>query len=448
MEKDSLLYSNRSLLQLIWPLLIEQLLNILVGMIDVVMVSSLGEAAVSGVSLVDSINNLLIGVLAALTAGGTVVCSQYMGMKQSERAGKAAGQLVALTVGGCILVAGGMLLGRHRLLSALFGSVEPDVMANAYTYFVLTTLSFPFLALYNSCAAIFRSMNNSRISMNISMMMNGINVVGNALCIYGLKMGVAGVAIPTLVARAAAAMVLFVLMQQPHNAVRLRSAGDLLPNRAMIREILAIGVPAGLENGIFHVGKISVQSLVSTLETHAIAGFAIANNVVMFQYLPGNALGLAMTTIVGQCIGAAKPEQAKQFTRKLMAIEYGLLAVLVSAIAVGRAPILRLYGLTDEAYFYANQLIVDHCFAMLIWPWGFLLPNALRAAHDATFTMLSSVVSMWIFRVGLAYLFVSVLGYSVRFVWFAMYSDWAFRALLFSLRFLGFTDRIRKIQLS
>lgn len=448
MNPSNPLFTNRQLYRLIWPLMIEQLLNVLVGMIDVVMVASIGEAAVSGVSLVDSMNQLLIQFLAALTAGGTVVCSQYIGMKDSEKASKAAGQMIGLTVAGCAVIVVALLFGGRQLLGLIFGRVEPDVMDNAYRYFLITTFSFPFLALYNSCASIYRANSNSQIPMRASLFMNGLNLVGNAICIYGLGMGVEGVAIPTLIARAASALLLFMLIQQPKNEVRLRSVPDLIPRWSVVRRILAIGIPGGMESGMFQFGKLTLQSLVTTLGTHAIAGFATAFSLVTFLYLPGNALGLAVTTVVGQCVGAGEAEQARRYTWKLIAVDYALLAVIATGEALIRDLWISIYNLSPEASAMASGLVLSHCIAMVIWPLAFLMPYALRASNDAKFTMFIAIFSMWVFRVVLAYFFVGHLHLGILFVWIAMYIDWVFRTIVFLLRFRGFTGRIKKLHLA
>lgn len=437
------LFSNRQLYTLIWPLVIEQLLNVLVGMVDVVMVASIGEAAVSGVSLVDSLNQLLIQFLAALTSGGTVVCSQYIGMRNREKAQESAGQLVLLTVASMTALSFCFLLSGNRLLRLVFGQVEDDVMANAHLYFRITACSFPFLALYNSCAALFRAVGNSRISMKTSMLMNGMNVAGNALCIYVFRMGVAGVAIPTLASRAIASLVLLSLLQRTDSGIRIPPLRQIRPNRFLIRRILSIGIPGGIESSVFQLGKLMLQSLVSTLGTAAIAGYAVAGNLVTFLYLPGSALGLGLTTVVGQCVGAGEAEQAKRYIWKFILINYGFLAVLATGLLLGRYPFIGIYNLSPESTEIAAGLVLSHCLAMSIWPLAFTTPHALRAANDAKFTMIVSILCMWIFRVALAYFFVRTLGRSIQYVWYAMYIDWIFRVFIYMHRLRSFTSRLK-----
>lgn len=447
MSNSSPLFSNRQIYQLVWPLIVEQLLNILVGMVDVVMVSSIGEAAVSGVSLVDSLNMLLIQFLAALTSGGAVVCSQFIGMNDTRKSNESAGQLVMLTVVSTMVLSAMFLLGGSRLLGLIFGQVEADVMANAYRYLMITSCSFPFLALYNSSAALFRCVGNSRISMKTSLLMNGMNVAGNALCIYGLKMGVDGVAVPTLVSRLTASLVLFSLLQKSGSSIRVSSWRDMVPNKGIIARILGIGIPSGIENSLFQLGKLMLQSLVSTLGTAAIAGFAVASNLVTFLYLPGNSLGMALTSVVGQCVGAQEAKQASRYTWMFIKLDYLFLAILSTGIALFRYRLTGLYSLSPEASEIAASMVLGHCFAMVIWPISFVTPYALRAANEAKFTMVISLFCIWTFRVALAYLFVMGLGLSIHYVWYAMYIDWVFRFFILLFRLKGFEGRIERLKL-
>ena len=439
------MFSRKDLIRLFGPLLVEQLLAVLVGMADVMMVAAVGETAVSGVALVDSISLLVIQVLSAMATGGAVVCSQYMGKKEPQQACRAAGQLVLITAVLSLFIASVAFVGNRRLLGFIFGSVEKAVMDNAQVYLWFTAMSYPFLALYNSGAALFRSMGNSRVSMKVSLAMNAINVVGNAICVFGLHMGVEGVAMPTLVSRMFAAVVMIALVRNPKNSICVNHLNQLAPQPDMIRRILAVGVPSGLESGMFQFGKISLQSLVSTLGTASIAGYAVASNLATFQYLPGTALGLGLITIVGQCVGAGEPEQAKSYTRKIIAVNYGLLFVICGAMICLRKPLTGIYNLSPEAWELSQKLLLAHSCGMALWPLAFALPNTLRAGLDAKFTMMISVFSMWAFRIGLGYVFVKGLHMSVLGIWYAMFVDWGFRLIVFVWRFKGFSARVRQV---
>ena len=435
------MFTRDQLIKLLAPLIVEQILTVLVGMADVVMVAAVGETAVSGVSLVDSISILIIQIMGAMATGGAVVCSQYLGKRQVRDAGTAAGQLVFVTLAISMAVTVAALAGNRHLLAVIFGQVEQEVMDNAQTYFWITALSYPFIGLYNACAALFRSMGNSKVSMFTALVMNGINITGNAICVFGLKMGVAGVAYPTLISRMTAAVLILILLQNRHNALRIRKIRALRPHPRMIRTILSIGIPGGLESGMFQFGKIFLQSLVSSLGTASIASYAVACNLVTLLYLPGNALGLGLITIVGQCVGAGKPKEAMHYTRLLLGINYLILAVISTAMFFGTDWLVSVYNLSSEAAAISHVLLRAHCAAMILWPAAFTLPNALRAAMDARFTMMVSVFSMWAFRIGFAYVFVNLFKLGVPGGWYGMFIDWAFRAAVFLARFSGFERR-------
>lgn len=299
LQKEEL-FTNRMLLRLIFPLVIEQALAALVGMCDGVMVSSVGEAAISGVSLVDMINNVILNLFAALATGGAVITSQFLGAKRPAEARRSAGQLVSMAAGFGLGIMVLCLLLAQRMLRLFFGSIEPDVMAAGLTYFRITALSFPFLALYNAGAAIFRSMGNSKVSMKVSVVMNAINVGGNALCIYGLHMGVAGVAVPTLVSRAVAAVLILALAARPGQEVRLISHNLTHLYPKMMGNILRIGIPSAFESCLFQLGRVVVVSMIALFGTTQTSANAVANNLDTIGIIIGQAMGLAMITVVGQ----------------------------------------------------------------------------------------------------------------------------------------------------
>lgn len=440
------MFSNKQLIKLLAPLIVEQIMAVLVGMVDVVMVAAVGEAAVSGVSLVDSISVLIIQIMGALATGGAVISAQYLGKEKPIDARKAAGQLVTVTLALSMVVTAIALIGGRHLLGGIFGRVETDVMDNAQTYFRITALSYPFIGLYNACAALFRSMGNSKVSMMTSLVMNVINITGNAICVFGLKMGVAGVAYPTLLSRVIAAAMMVVLIQNRHNSIRLNSMKALVPDVKMIKNILSIGIPNGLESGMFQFGKIFLQSLVSSLGTAAIASYAVASNLVTILYLPGTAIGLGLITIVGQCVGAGRLKEAKHYAKSLVGVNYAILAVLSTSMVVFSGRLVGIYQLSAQASELSRQLITAHSIAMVVWPLAFTIPHTLRASLDAKFTMAVSVFSMWAFRIGFAYLFVSVFKLGVMGVWYGMFIDWIFRAAVFTGRFRGFEGRALSVK--
>ncbi len=431
------MFSKSDLKKLLIPLIIEQFLSVLVGMADVIMVAGVGEAAVSGVSLVDAINLLIIQCLLALATGGAVVAGQALGVKDEKKACQAANQLVLITFLISVAIMAVSLIGNRVILEVLFGRIEADVMADARVYFYITALSFPFLAIYNSCAALCRVMGDSKISMEASLVMNGINIAGNAVGVYVLRVGVAGVAVPTLVSRMVAAFIMLAIVRDQNRRIHIDRGLRLGYKPEVIRRILKIGVPNGLENGMFQFGKIMVQSLVSTMGTASIAGFAVAGNLAQIEYLVGLAIGTGLVTVASQCAGAKEFGQVRQYTRKFVILNYAVLIFVVLAIDLLRGPIISIYNLSPEAAAVASGLILFHGFAVMVWPPAFVIPNALRASSDVTFTMVIAVSSMWVFRIGLAYLLVYVFHTPVIGVWIAMSIDWIFRAILFVGRIMG-----------
>ena len=446
MGQTELMFSRKGLVRLIWPLVIEQLLLVLVGVISVFMVASVGEATVSGVALVDSVNYLFIQVLFAFTAGGTVVCAQFIGARDTGNASTTGAQLMLTSVAGMAAVAVVFEVGGEQLLALLFGAVGDDVMADAVVYMRYTVASFPFMALFYAVSSIFRAKGETRISMFAALFMNTLNIVGNAVCIFGLHMGVVGVALPTLVSRALGAIVILLLVQKKGNGLRIPSIKYFKPHGILIKRILAIGIPNGIESGLFNVGKILLQSLVSTLGTPSIAAYAVASNLVTYLYLPGNALGAAMITIVGQCYGAGQPEQAKQYAKILLLLNYAMAAVIATVLIIWRYFWVGCYSLTGESAYYAAGLLLTHSIGMILWPVGFLLPYYFRAIGHARFTMYVAIFAMALFRVGGAYLFVRALHKDILWVWFAMMLDWIFRVIIYLIAFLkkGFLKEKKK----
>ena len=436
---DEKLFSTRALVRLIIPLIIEQSLAILVGMCDGIMVSSVGEAAISGVSLVDMINNVVLNLFAALATGGAVVTSQYLGARNRNAARDSAGQLVTMALFFGLLVMGASLLFSRGLLKLFFGAIADDVMAAGLVYFRITALSFPFIALYNAGAAIFRSVGNSKLSMKVSMLMNLLNVGGNALCIYGLKMGVAGVAVPTLVSRAVAAVVILGLASGKGQELAI-SRGNLLPLRPkMMGKILHIGIPSAFENSLFQLGRVIVVSMIALFGTSQTSANAVANNLDAVGVIIGQAMSLAMVTVVGRCIGAGDTEQATFYEKKLMKWVYLYQGALNIVLMIFVGPLIGLYkSLSPETVALARILVLTHQgFAVLLWPASFVLPNALRAANDVRFTMVVSIASMAILRVGASWLLCVHFGMGAVGVWIAMVLDWICRTAFFVGRMVG-----------
>lgn len=436
MSSDNLpLFTGKQLRALILPLIVEQFLGIFVGMADTMMVASAGEAAVSGVSLVDSLNVLLIVLFVALTTGGSVIISQHLGAKSYSDALKSAQQLLLSTTSLSLLMTAIALLGNYWLLHFIFGNIAPDVMGHARIYFFILAFSYPFLAIYNSCAAIFRAMGNSKISMTASLVMNLLNVCGNALLVFCFHMGASGVAISSLISRMFAAAFLLLMLRRPDQLITLKTY-SLQFDTGIIRKLLYIGVPSSIETSIFQIGKLLVLSVVAGFGTSATTANAVSNSLSQFALIPAAAIGTAMITISGQCIGAGAYDLAVSYTKKLLLLSHGILAATNLIMFFACPYLLPLYSLTPETLQTATLLIRVHSIgAIFLYPESFMLANTLRAAADVKYPMVVSILSMWIWRVGFSYILGIYFHMGVLGVWVAMLSDWLCRSICFGLRF-------------
>lgn len=436
---------KRNLRKLIVPLVIEQLLAVTMGLADSIMVSSCGEAAVSGISLVDQISILLIGLFNAMASGGSVVAAQYMGKQDHDMVGRASNQLF-LAVGGTALLFMGICMAFHRgILLFIFRTLETDVLENACTYFLITAVSFPFLGIYNSGAALFRAVGDSKISMKVSLAANILNIIGNAILIYGFDMAVAGAALSTLLSRFVSAELICVLMTRSDE---IRFDRRWTPDWDMLKKILYIGVPNGIENSIFQVGKLITGSMIAGFGTVAITANAVAGSVGNYQNVPDNSIGVAMITVVGQSIGAGDEKAARKHLGRLLRIAYlstGMVSVIMILLC---RPLCGLYHLSDATTeLTVTLLIYNAVCSLLIHPLSFPLANGLRAAGDVRYTMVVAIASMWLCRIVMAYILGIHLEMGLLGVWIAMTIDWLVRSVCFvvrivSGRWLRYKDRI------
>jgi putative MATE family efflux protein len=431
-------WNNRALFGLLWPLIVEQLLAVAMGAIDTVMVSSLGEHAVSAVNIVDNINNLLIIAFTALCTGGAVVVSQYIGRKDHANSSLAAKQLVYCAVIISLLIMTFTVLLRRPVIRLVYGSIENDVMEGASVYLLFTGLSYPFLALNNANAALFRADGNSRVPMNIALLVNIINIFGNAFFIYVMKIGVMGAALSTFLSRIiAAGITTFMLVRNRTSSISLSGLHHVRIVRPMVKNILNVGVPSGLESSMFMIGKLITQRIFAIFGTAAIAANAIASLVNSFSFMPGIAFGMALLTIVGQCVGAGDYNATKKQALKVMKIAYITLLVISGITYIFMEPLINLFHLSPAAHDMAKSFLRVHCISMgLGWSLSFVLPNALRAAGDARYVMVVATISMWIVRVCSSYLFAFTLGFGPLGVWLAMGADFFVRGISYCQRWI------------
>ena len=448
LQAGNMMFSNKALFRIMMPLFLQQVLAILVSTVDSIMVSYAGEAAVSGVSLVGSLDVLLIIFFTAMTAGGSVVVAQFLGKKDIRAVNEAAKQLVYIATIVAAVVTTVVLILKRPLLNLLFGDAEADVMDAALDYFSIIALSFPLLAITEGVGAVFRTSGNTSLALLISLIVNLLNVGGNALFIMGMNMGAAGAALSTLIARAVGAVIFLVLITNKKREIFIDNILKYKPDFDIIKKILRIGVPNGIESAMFQFGKLLTQSLISTMGTAMIAANAVASTISGYQYTTGNACRTTMITVVGRCIGAGEREQAKYYSKKLTLVNYAALWCVILFTGAMLSPIVSLYDISAEAASQAKELVLYHCLcAAIMWPIAFTLPSTFRAAGDVNYSMVVSMFSMWVFRVGGSYIMaletvsvfglfeVSGFGLGVFGVWMAMTVDWVFRTVLFAVHY-------------
>lgn len=434
--KQQHMFTNRMIRSLLIPVVLEQLLNSIMGTADTMMVSNVGSAAISAVSLVDSINILVIQAFSALAAGGAIVCAQYIGQQNQERANESARQVLFIITLISIVVSAICLGFKKPLLRLIFGSVEADVMRASEIYFFYTALSFPFIALYDAAASIFRAQDNTKGPMTISMISNIMNIVGNAIMIWGFHMGVAGAAIATLISRIFCALVVLIQLRRDRQPIVVRDYLKIRPDWPMIGRILGIGIPSGAENSMFQLGKLAIQSTVSTLGTVAIAAQAMTNILENLNGIAGIGVGVGLMTIVGQCMGANRKDEAVYYIKKLSVIAEVTIIVSCLLVFILTRPVTMLGGMEKTS--------ADMCWHMVMWitivkpiMWvsAFVPAYGLRAAGDVKFSMISSCAVMWLCRFCLSVLLIRGLGFGPMGVWIGMFADWTVRAVLFTWRF-------------
>ena len=437
-DKNNLLFSNKALVALLIPIVVEQLLNSFMGMIDTMMVSNVGSEALSGVSLVDSVNNLIVQLFSAMATGAAIVCSHYVGMRDKEGANNAAKQVV-ISVGVIALVI--TVFGitfKRQILGIIFGQIEPGVMENAVIYFFFTALSYPFLALFSAGSAIFRSCGNSRYPMTVSVISNVINIIGNYILIFTFDMGVTGAAIATLISRIFCMVAVYVALAKPRQDIMVNDYMNIRPDWSLIKTILAIGIPSGIENSMFQFGKLAIQSTVSTMGTAVIAAQAMTNILEGLNGIFGIGVGMCLMTVVGQCMGAGRKEEARYYIIKLCIIaEVGITISCLLVYAMLR-PVTVIAGMeSTSAALCIEMMTAITIVKPLIWTGSFVPAYGLRAAGDVRFSMTTSIITMWGCRVALCIFLVRTYNMGPMAVWYGMFADWALRSVIFFSRFLS-----------
>ncbi len=435
-QPKNLLYSNKDLRDLMYPLLVEQTLAFGLGLADSMMVAQVGEAAVSGVSLVDFVMALLIGVFAALAGGGAVIVGQYFGHKEPDRANDSAAQMTKFAFWFSVAIMVAIYALREAILGGLFGAISQDVRAAADTYFTIVVASIPFIALYNCGAAVFRTMGNSRLPMQIVLMMNLMNVAGNALLVFGFHMGVAGIAIPTLISRAGAAAVVMVLAHKKTLTLYIRNWLLVKTDFPMLKKILRVAAPFGFENGMFQFGRLLVLTIVSRFGTAAIAANSVGSSIGFMQTLPGMAINIGFAVVIARCIGANDEEQARWYARKIMKLIHCAFCISCFSVIAAMPLLMKIYNLSPEAEHMVWVIVVSHgVLQLMMWPEAFSLPVAFRGAGDARYPMVVAIATMIGARIMTAYIFAVPLGMGMLGTWYAVYVDWVVRIIFYLPRY-------------
>lgn len=432
MDQQTVLFSNNSLKAMIIPLFLEQLLIMLVGMADTLVVSYAGEAAVSGVSLVNQFNTIFIYLFTALASGGAVVISQYIGRKKNDDAGESASQLLSFSTIFSILIAVIVLLGNERMLRLMFGKVEDSVMRSCITYLRISAYSYPALAVYNAGAALFRSIGKTNVTMYLSVISNIINVIGNLIGVFVLR---AGVAYPSLIARTFSAVMITALCFQRKNEVFYHFKWIVRWNGEHMRQILKIAIPNGMENGVFQLVKVALSSIVALFGTYQIAANGVAQSIWSLAALAGVAMGPVFITVIGQCMGNGDTKAADDYFKKLARITILLSSAWNLLIFLLTPFFMKFYALQPETKRLVIWLVLIHnVFNAAAYPFSGALSNGLRAAGDVKFTMYVSVISTIAVRLLLSWLLGIVLKMGVIGIAIAMVCDWSIRAVIFFWR--------------
>ena len=436
MNEQQHIFTNKMLRNLLVPVIFEQVLNSLMGTVDTMMVSNVGSAAISAVSLVDSINVLVIQAFSALAAGGAIICSQYIGQKNHEMANKSARQVLFIITAISVAVTALCLIFRMLLLQLIFGKVEADVMTASRVYFFYTALSFPFIALYDAGASIFRSQGNTRGPMIVSVISNGINIGGNAILIWVFHMGVAGAAIATLASRVFCAVVVLWQLRLDRQPIVVKDYYQIRPDGKMIGRILSLGIPSGVENSMFQLGKLSIQSSVSTLGTTAIAAQAMTNILENLNGIAAIGVGIGLMTVVGQCLGAGRKDEAVYYIKKLCVLAEIVIIVSCLLVFALTIPITKLGGMEPESAKMCFHMVTWITIVKpIVWVMGFVPAYGLRAAGDVKFSMITSCTTMWVFRFCLCVYLIRFQGFGPMAVWIGMFTDWTIRGIIFGIRF-------------
>jgi len=433
------MFTDKMLLGMLVPLIMENILSMLVGTVDSVMVSSVGEAAISAVALVNSICQVALMVFAALNAGGGIVISQFVGAKQKDRARRSAGQAAMLSLSVSALVGLVCIVFSRQLLTACFGAVEEQVMEDAVTYLTYSAASFPLIALRGACGTIFRCAGNTKASFKVTVLANIVNVGGNYICIKVLHMGVEGVAIPTVLCRVVGVVAIMLMLRKDKTELKPTVADLKRIEPDIMGKVFRLSMPTAIENSIFEIGRVLTLGMIAGFGTYQIAANSTAGSLLIYANMMNNCTGTLALTVVGQCVGAKDEVQLRYYVRKLISWIYIVGGTIALFMILFRYQLLGIYdNLSPETVKLAANLMLIHLGGLLfLYPTSFYLSCPLRAANDTVYTMTVGVTSMLLLRLVLARILCVNLGWGAIGVWLAMVCDWAVRSICFSIRYLS-----------
>lgn len=429
------MFTDKDLRKLIFPLFVEQFLLMFVGIADTFVVSFSSEADVSGVSLVTSFNTVLIFLFTALSSGGAVIISQYIGNKNKKIASKAASQLLLVSVVISLTLSVMILIFRHSLLNLLFGKIESDVMDSCEIYLIITTFSLPALAIYDAGAALCRSIGKTNVTMYISAITNIINVVGNCIGVFVLHLGAAGVAYPSLITRILSACAVTIYCFSSKLSVNYQIPFLIKWDGILQKKIMGIALPNGIENGVHQLVKVALSSMVALFGTYQIAANGMAQSIWSLASIMGLAMAPVYTTVIGQCMGARDIDAANYYFKKINRITL-ILSILWNTFIFAITPlIIRYSAISAEAKSLVIWLVlINNIFNGLAYPFAGSLGNGLRAAGDVKFTMITSITLTIVIRFLFSALFGLVFGWGVIGIALGMSIDLVFRGIIFIRR--------------
>jgi len=432
------MYTGRDLRKLMIPFMIQEVLIALMGTVDTLMVSNIGAAAISGVSLVDSVNKLVNYLFLAVSTGGTIICSQYLGQQNVRSSNRVARQMILSALALSLTIMAVCLAFRKELLNLIFGQVEADVMASAQTYLLITALGYPFSALFSAASAVFRASGNSRLPMAISVCSNIFNIFGNYAALFILKWGVAGAAFSTFLSQLGSAVAVLIFLRRGSDLIDIGTYRSIRPDGRMIWLIISVGFPTAIENAMFQFGKLMVQSTVSTLGTAAISANAIVVVLELLTSEPSIGICFGLMTVVGHCIGAGRPDEARKYIKQMTFVGFIVLFVANWLIFFLTKPVTVMAGMQAESASLAiNTMLIISILKPVLWPLAFVPSYGMKAAGDVKFTMIVSTATMWLIRVGVSTVLCRVFGLGLIGIWCGYFGDWVVRSIIFSLRFRG-----------